>query len=368
MDKLFTPARVGAFDLSHRVVLAPLTRMRSDMPGNVPGPAMRDYYRQRATPGGLLVAEATFVSRQGNGGYASPGMEDEAQLAGWRPVVEAVHEEGARFLLQLWHVGRASHTELQPGGAQPVAPSGGESGAGVWLEHGYASASPARAIHLTEIPGIVAQYRRAAERAQRAGFDGVEVHAANGYLIDQFLQDGSNTRTDAYGGSVENRMRFLLEVVDAVAEVWSADRIGVRIAPGGGFNDMHDSNAEALFTAVARALMQRRIAYLHVVEPRVRGAGDPASQPPVASGMIKRAFGGPVIAAGAFDGSGAEAIVAAGDADLVAFGRPFIANPDLPERLRLRLPLNAYDRDTFYYGGAAGYLDYPRYAALEPVA
>ncbi len=368
MDQLFTPVRVGALDLSHRVVLAPLTRMRSEMPGNVPGPAIRDYYRQRATPGGLLIAEATFVSRQGNGGYASPGIENEAQLAGWRPVVEAVHAEGARFLLQLWHVGRASHTELQPGGAQPVAPSAGESGASVWRENGYGSASPARAISLAEIPGIVAQYRHAAERALRAGFDGVEIHAANGYLIDQFLQDNSNRRTDAYGGSMENRMRFLLEVADAVAEVWSADRIGVRIAPGGGFNDMHDSNAEALFTAVAHALRQLGIAYLHVVEPRVRSPGEPADQPPVASGVIKRAFGGAVIAAGGFDGPGAEAIVAAGDADLVAFGRHFIANPDLPERLRQRLPLNAYDRDTFYYGGMRGYLDYPRYAAMETAA
>ncbi len=368
MDKLFTPVRVGALDLSHRVVLAPLTRMRSDMPGNVPGAAMREYYRQRATPGGLLIAEATFISRQGNGGYASPGIEDEAQLAGWRPVVDAVHAQGAKFVLQLWHVGRASHTELQPGGAQPMAPSAGASAAGVWLEGGYADASPARAILTAEIPGLVAQYRRAAERAQQAGFDSVEIHAANGYLIDQFLQDGSNRRTDAYGGSVENRMRFLLEVTSAVAEIWSADRIGVRIAPGGGFNDMHDSNAEALFTAVAQALGQRGIGYLHIVEPRVRLPGGGEGQPPVASGMIKRAFGGTVIAAGGFDGPGAEAIVAAGDADLVAFGRHFIANPDLPERLRRRQTLNAYDRDTFYYGGMAGYLDDPRYAVLEHAA
>ena len=367
MGKLFTPVRVGALDLSHRVVLAPLTRMRSDMPGNVPGAAMRDYYRQRATPGGLLIAEATFISRQGNGGYASPGIEDEAQVAGWRPVVEAVHAQGARFLLQLWHVGRASHTELQPGGGQPVAPSAGESGAGVWLEHSYASASPARAIVAAEIPGIVAQYRDAAERARRAGFDGVEIHAANGYLIDQFLQDGSNRRTDGYGGSVENRMRFLLEVADAVSAVWGADRIGVRIAPGGGFNDMHDSNAKALFTAVAHALRRRGIAYVHVVEPRVRISGA-EDQPPVASGTVKRAFGGAVIAAGGFDGPGAEAVVAGGDADLVAFGRHFIANPDLPKRLRRGLPLNAYDRDTFYYGGMAGYLDDPRYATLEAAA
>ena len=367
MEKLFTPVRVGALDLQHRVVLAPLTRMRSEMPGNVPGPVMREYYRQRATPGGLLIAEATFISRQGNGGYASPGIEDEAQVAGWRPVVDAVHAEGGRFLLQLWHVGRASHTALQQGGGQPVAPSDGESGAGVWLADGYAPASPARAILATEIPGIVAQYRQASERAKRAGFDGVEIHAANGYLIDQFLQDGSNRRTDSYGGSVENRMRFLLEVVDAVAGVWDADRIGVRIAPGGGFNDMHDSDRWTMFTAVAQAVAQRQVAYLHVVEPRVRSS-EPDGQPPMAAAIMKRAFGGTVIASGGFDGPGAEAILQECGADLVAFGRHFIANSDLPARLREHHPLNAYDRDTFYYGGMAGYLDYPLLAELEVVA
>ena len=368
MDKLFTPVRVGALDLQHRVVLAPLTRMRAEMPGNVPGAAMRDYYRQRATPGGLLIAEATFVARQGNGGYASPGIEDAAQVAGWRPVVEAVHQEGARFLLQLWHVGRASHTELLPGGAQPIAPSAGESGAGSLLRGGYAPATPSRAILADEIPGIVAQYRRAGERAQEAGFDGVEVHAANGYLIDQFLQDGSNRRTDDYGGSISNRMRFLLEVVDALTGVWGAERVGVRIGPSNSFNDMHDTDPHALFTAVAAALAQRHIAYLHVIEPRVTGNNEVGDQTPLAAAAMKRAFGGPVIAAGGFDGPGAEAIVAGGGADLVAFGRHFIANPDLPERLRHHHPLNAYDRETFYYGGMAGYLDDRRYPKLEQAA
>ena len=289
-------------------------------------------------------------------------------MEGWRPVVEAVHARGARFLLQLWHVGRSSHTDLQPGGGQPVAPSAGESGAGALLKDGYAPASPPRAILATEIPEIVAQYRRAGERAQRAGFDGIEVHAANGYLIDQFLQDGSNRRTDAYGGSIENRMRFLLEVVDALTEVWGADRVGVRIGPSNSYNDMHDSDPRALFTAVARALGQRRIAYLHVIEPRVKGNSEVGNQTPRAAAMVKFAFGGPVIAGRGFDGPGAEAIIESGGADLVAFGRHFIANPDLPERLRRHLPLNAYDRSTFYYGGMAGYLDDPRYAALEPAA
>jgi N-ethylmaleimide reductase len=368
MSLLFTPVRIGALSLEHRVVLAPLTRMRAEMPGNVPGAAMAAYYGQRATPGGLLIGEATFVSRQGNGGYGSPGIEDDAQVAGWRPVVDAVHAKGARFVLQLWHVGRASHTELQPGGGQPIAPSAIESGAGALLQGGYSHASPARAILAAEIPGIVAEYRRAGERAKQAGFDGVEVHAANGYLLDQFLQDGSNRRTDDYGGSVENRARLLLEVVDALCGVWGADRVGLRIGPSNSFNDMHDSDPEALFGFVARALRERHIAYVHVIEPRVKGNAEVGDQTPLAAGMIRRIFGGPVIAAGGFDGPGAEAIVAAGDADLVAFGRHFIANSDLPERLRHHQALNAYDRATFYYGGATGYLNYPRYDALPAVA
>lgn len=361
MSKLFTPIRIGAFNLDHRVVLAPLTRMRSEMPGNVPGAAMVDHYRQRATQGGLLIAEATFVSRQGNGGYGSPGIEDDAQAAGWRAVVDAVHAKGAQIVLQLWHVGRASHTELQPDNGQPIAPSALDSGAGALLKAGYGQASPPRAIETDEIPEIVAQYRRAAERAKHAGFDGIEIHAANGYLIDQFLQDGSNHRTDAYGGSIENRARFLLEVVDAAVGVWGAERVGVRVGPSNSFNDMRDSDPKALFSYVAAALGRRRIAYLHVIEPRVKGNTEVGDQTPVAAGMLRPIFGGPVIAAGGFDGAGAEAIVAAGDADLVAFGRHFIANPDLPERLRRKLALNAYDRDTFYYGGAQGYSDYPTY-------
>jgi N-ethylmaleimide reductase len=361
MSKLFTPVCIGAFNLDHRVVLAPLTRMRSEMPGNVPGAKMVDYYRQRATQGGLLIAEATFVSRRGNGGYGSPGIEDDAQAAGWGAVVDAVHVKGAQIVLQLWHVGRASHTELQPDNGQPIAPSAIESGAGSLLQAGYGHASPPRAIETDEIPEIVAQYRRAAERAKQAGFDGIEIHAANGYLIDQFLQDGSNHRTDAYGGSIKNRARFLLEVVDATVGVWGAGRVGVRVGPSNSFNDMRDSDPKALFSYVATALGQRRIAYLHVIEPRVRGNTEVGDQTPVAAGMLRPIFGGPVIAAGGFDGAGAEEIVAAGDADLVAFGRHFIANPDLPERLRRNLVLNAYDRDSFYYGGARGYSDYPTY-------
>ena len=359
MAKLFEPIRIGAFDLTHRVVLAPLTRMRSEMPGNVPGEAMVEYYAQRATPGGLLIAEATYVARQGNGGYGSPGIETDEQAAGWRKVVDAVHAKGATILLQLWHVGRVSHTSLQPAGGQPIAPSAIDAGLGALLEDGPGAATPPREIALSEIPVIVEQYRAAAERAKAAGFDGVEIHAANGYLIDQFMQDGSNKRTDAYGGSIENRTRFLFEVVGAVTGIWGPDRVGVRIGPSNTFNEMHDSDPRALFSYVAAGLRDRGIVYLHIIEPRIKGNTEIDVLPPVAAGTLKPIFRGPVIAAGGFDQEQAIEIIENGGADLVAFGRHFIANPDLPHRLREGLPLNTHDRTTFYYGGARGYADYP---------
>ena len=367
-DQLFTPVRVGAFNLAHRVVLAPLTRMRSEMPGNVPGPAMAKYYEQRATPGGLLVGEATFVSRQGNGGYGSPGIENDEQAAGWQEVVRAVHAKGATMVLQLWHVGRVSHGSLQPDGGAPVAPSFIDAGLRVLLDGKPGSASPPRALETEEIAGVVEQYRAAAQRARDVGFDGIELHAANGYLIDQFLQDGSNKRTDRYGGSVENRARFLFAVLGAVSKVWSADRIGVRIGPSNSFNEMHDSDPEALFSYVAAGLRERKIAYLHVIEPRVKGNAVVNDHPPIAAASLRPIFGGPVIAAGGFSGKDAEAIVREGKVDLVAFGRHFIANPDLPRRLKEGLRLNPYDRDTFYYGGVTGYLDYPTSGELETIA
>ena len=360
MNKLFTPVRVGAFDLKHRVVLAPLTRMRSEMPGNVPGALMATYYAQRATPGGLMISEATFIARQGNGGYASPGIETDEQVAGWRKVVDAVHAKGATLLLQLWHVGRASHASLQPNGEAPIAPSVSDASVRALLEHGPEESTPARAIKIEEIPGIVDQYARAAEQAKAAGFDGVEIHAANGYLLDQFLQDGVNRRTDDYGGPIANRSRFLLEVVDAVTAIWGADRVGIRVGPSNTFNGMHDSNPQALFSHVAENLSTRSMAYLHVIEPRIAGNSEFGDQTPLAAAALKQVFTGSVIAAGGFDANGARNILERGGADLVAFGRSFIANPDLPERIRIELPLNAYDRPTFYYGGAGGYTDYPR--------
>ena len=367
MPSLFTPIRVGAFELSHRVVLAPLTRMRAELPGNVPGPAMVEYYEQRATPGGLLIGEATFVSRQGNGGFGSPGIENDEQAAGWREVVKAVHAKGATILLQLWHVGRVSHASLQSDGGVPVAPSMLDAGSGlrVLLEGQPGPATPPRALATGEIPTIVEQYRAAAERAKDAGFDGVEIHAANGYLIDQFLQDGSNDRTDRYGGGIENRARFLFEVVDAVTTVWPSDRVGVRVGPSNSFNEMHDGDPKALFAYVAADLRDRKIAYLHVIEPRVKGNTVVDELPPVAAANLKPIFRGPVIAAGGFDGREAEAVIRSGAVDLVAFGRHFIANPDLPRRLKEGLALNPYRRETFYYGGRNGYLDYPIFEAPE---
>lgn len=361
MSKLFSPIKIGAISLSHRVVLAPLTRMRADLPGNVPNDLMTKYYGQRASQGGLMITEATFVSQSGNGGYASPGISTDAQVAGWRKVVDAVHAKGAKILLQLWHVGRQSHVDLQPNGQAPVAPSAIQAEVRALLASGPTTGSMPRAIDLSEIPGLVDEFRKGAERAKKAAFDGVEVHSANGYLLDQFLQDNSNLRTDVYGGPVENRARFLLEVVEAVTSVWGSDRVGVRIGPSNKFGGMGDSTPTVTFPYVARALARFGLAYLHVIEPRVTGNVSDDNMPPVAAGMLRPLFGGPVVAAGGFDAAGADAVLTKGDADLVAFGRHFLANPDLPERLYRNLPLNPYDRTTFYYGGTKGYADYPAY-------
>jgi N-ethylmaleimide reductase len=331
---------------------------------------MTKYYGQRASQGGLMITEATFISPSGRGAYASPGIFTDEQVAGWRKVVDAVHAKGAKILLQLWHVGRQSHVDLQPDGQAPIAPSAIQAEVRALLESGPVMGSMPRAIELSEIPGLVDEFRRGAGRAKGAGFDGVEVHSANGYLIDQFVQDNSNRRTDAYGGSVENRARFLLEVVEAVTWVWGSDRVGIRISPNNKFGGMGDSTPDVTFPYVARALARFGLAYLHVIEPRVVGNVLDADKPPIAAGQLRPLFGGPVIAAGGFDAAGADAILTKGDADLVAFGRHFLANPDLPKRLRRDLPLNPYDRSTFYYGGTKGYADYPFYeteALSQPI-
>ena len=365
-SSLFLPLNIGPLTLKHRVVMAPLTRSRSEQPGDIPGDLMREYYTQRASDGGLIISEATTISRTARGWFGAPGLYTDQQVEGWKKIVDSVHAKGGLMFSQLWHTGRASHVEVTEG-PTPVSASVNPS---YWEEgerltstpHGWVKPSPHRALEISEIRGIVEDYRKAAERAKAAGFDGVELHGANGYLPDQFLQDGSNKRTDAYGGSIANRARFLLEVVQAIVSVWGGDRVGVRIAPSGSFNGMSDSNPNALFAYVTEQLNQFGLAYLHVVEPRVKGNIVIAEgQGPVAAEQLRKIFNGKIIAAGGFEPGTAEAIVDKGDADAVAFGRHFLSNPDLPKRIRLGLPLNEYDRNTFYTFDAKGYTDYPFY-------
>ena len=359
MSKLFSTTEVGPYRLSHRVVMAPLTRMRSD-PGDIPSALMVEYYTQRASDGGLIVSEATPVSIRGNGYAGAPGIYSDRQIAGWRRITDAVHAKGGRIFQQLWHVGRQSHVDLQPNGEAPVAPSAIAAKGYAYTKRGQAPFSMPRALELHEIPGIIEEFHAGAERALRAGFDGVEIHGANGYLPDQFLQDGTNKRTDEYGGPIENRARFLLEVTQAAISAWGADRVGVRISPSGTYGSMSDSDPPATFGYVATELDRLGIAYLHVVEPRIKGTEEIShGQAPIAAQHLRPKFSRTLIVAGGFNRDSAEAIVASGDADLVAFGRHFISNPDLPERLRRGLSLNRYDRTTFYGGDARGYVDYP---------
>ena len=367
-DTLFQPVALGALHLQHRVVMAPLTRMRSERPGDIPHALNAEYYGQRASRGGLIVTEATDISEQARGYPGAPGIYSAEQIAGWRLVTDAVHARGGLIVVQIWHTGRVSHTSMQPGRALPVSSSPRPV---TGMSHMDANLNPAtfetpRALELAEIPGIVESFAQAARNAREAGFDGIEIHSANGYLIDQFLQDNVNARTDQYGGSVANRSRFLLEIVDACAPAWSADRIGVRLSPWGKFNDMGESDPGTLFDHVGRELGTRGLSYLHVIEPRADQSSDVnAIDPdaPDAAMRVKAAFGGKVISAGGYVKDTAEAAIAEGRADAVAFGRLFIANPDLPERLRRDAPLNRYDRSTFYGGGAKGYTDYPPLAA-----
>ena len=367
MKKLFEEIKVGPYQLSHRVVMAPLTRMRSGK-GDRPNPLMTEYYAQRASAGGYIVSEATVVSATGNGYMGSPGIYDDSQIPGWKDIVDAVHGKGGLIFLQLFHAGRQSHKDLQPGHGQPVAPSETGFSGLAYTQDGWVGTSPARALSEVEIKAVVSDFQAASRRALEAGFDGVEVHGANGYLIDQFLQDGSNQRTDEYGGSIANRSRFLLDTVAAVVDVWGSQRVGVRIGPSGTFGDMHDSHPETLFVHVAQALSKFDLAYLHLIEPRVAGNDVDTSkdQSPVAARLIRKHYPGTIIAAGGFDASTADQILVEGSADLVAFGRAFISNPDLPERLRKQSPLNDYDRDTFYGGDEQGYTDYPNLGELAP--
>lgn len=352
MVDLFTPFEHDGLALPNRIVMAPMTRNRAD-DRDAPHDLQVEYYRQRATAG-LIVTEASQVSPQGKGYPRTPGTYSDPQAAGWRRVTEAVHAEGGRIYLQLWHVGRISHPSLQPAGTLPLAPSAIAPAGQAMTEIGLQPFVTPRALGTDEIAGVVAQFRHGAERAREAGFDGVEIHGANGYLIDQFLRDGTNRRTDRYGGSLDNRLRFLREVTEAVAGVWGAARVGVRLSPTNAFNDMHDSDPAATFGAAAEMLSGFGLAYLHVVED--------------ASGFdwaaLARAFGGPYMANGGYDRARADAVLADGRADLVSFGTPFIGNPDFVARLRSGAALAESDRSTFYGGDHRGYTDYPALARV----
>jgi N-ethylmaleimide reductase len=364
--KLFTPLELGPMRLKHRVVMAPLTRSRSIQPNSIPGDLMVEYYGQRASDGGFILGEATNISVTSRGWLGAPGLYSDQQVEGWKKVVDAVHAKGGHMFAQLWHTGRSSHVEMT-GGEKPVSASVDPS---YWQDpshlvstpSGWVQPSPHRALTIPEIAGIVEDYRKAAERAKAAGFEGVELHAANGYLMDQFLQDGSNKRTDEYGGSIENRSRFLFEVVAAMASVWGGDRTAVRIGPSGSWNGMSDSNPTALFDYVADGLNRFGLAYLHIIEPRVKGnIVTKEGQGPVASEQLRKIFKGKILAAGGFEPNTAEDIVEKGIADAVTFGRHFISNPDLPTRIREGLPLAPHDHNTFYTFDAHGYTDYPFY-------
>ena len=353
---LFTPFQLGPYELRNRLAMAPMTRNRAG-DGNVPTPMMAEYYAQRAGAG-LLVTEGSQVSPEGVGYPGTPGIHTDGQVAGWRAVTDAVHAGGGRIFVQLWHVGRVSHPSLQPGGQLPVAPSAvGIEGAMAWTAAGQVPYVTPRPLETDEIARVVEDFAAAARRAYAAGFDGVELHGANGYLIDQFLRDGSNRRTDRYGGTVENRARFLLEVTAAVVDVWGGERVGVRFSPLAATNGMRDSDPVKTFSFAAHALNRFRPAYLHVVEP----VGAPASGGRI-SPVLKAVFRGAFMANGGYDGPAAQAAVRSGQADLVSFGVPFLANPDLPRRIAEDAPLNEPDRASFYGGDARGYTDYP---ALE---
>jgi N-ethylmaleimide reductase len=362
MATLFDPITVGDVTLKNRVIMAPLTRMRSKQPGNIPHELNAKYYQQRASAG-LIISEATQVSQQGQGYPGTPGIHSDDQVAGWKKVTEAVHGAGGKIFLQLWHVGRISHRSHQPNGELPVAPSAIQPSGGIYSADWQPVAfETPRALETAEIAGIIADFRRGAENAKKAGFDGVEVHGANGYLLDQFLQDASNKRSDQYGGSIENRARLLLEIVDQAIAVWGAGRVGVRLSPYGTFNDMSDSDPVKLFSYVLEQLGSRGIAYAHLVEPRSSLAGGQDSvvtEAPETRTIFRKSFKGTLISAGGYVRDEALKAVESGTVDAVAFGRLFISNPDLPKRLELGSELNSYDRQSFYGGAEKGYTDYP---------
>jgi N-ethylmaleimide reductase len=353
--KLFEPLKLGPITLPNRLVMAPLTRNRAVPPGMVPSPLAADYYGQRASAG-LLITEASQVSQQGQGYQDTPGIYSREQVAGWRKVTDRVHERGGRIFIQIWHVGRVSHDSLQPGGGKPVAPSAIRANGKTFVNNTFAEISEPRALELSEIPGIIEDFKRGTENALAAGFDGVEIHGANGYLLDQFAKDGTNRRTDAYGGSIENRARLMLEVSRVVAAVAGPERTGIRISPVTPSNDVSDSSPQPLFDHIADQLNALKLTYIHVVEG---ATGGPRDNAPFDYGSLRKRFKQAYIANNGYDFELATRMLAADAADLIAFGKPFISNPDLVERLQKGAALNPPDKATFYGGGAKGYTDYP---------
>jgi N-ethylmaleimide reductase len=358
--RLLSPYRLGEFELKNRLVMSPMTRSRA-VEGNVPNPLAATYYAQRASAG-LIITEATQVSPQGVGYIRTPGIHSREQVAGWRQVADAVHRAGGKIFAQLWHVGRISHPDFH-GGELPVAPSAIAADGEVFTNRGRTKMVTPRALEAHELPGIVEQFQKGAENAKAAGFDGVELHGANGYLLDQFLRDGTNERTDAYGGSIRNRARFPLEVTEAVVGVWGADRVGYKVSPNSAFNSMSDSDPIATYSYFADELSRHGLLYLHATEG-VAGPMAPPAGTILAAPVLRKRFAGTLILNGGYDAKSGNAALARGEADLIAFGVPFLANPDLPVRFVRQASLNAPDPTTFYAGEAKGYIDYPALAEL----
>ena len=358
---MFTPVNLGSIQLKNRLVMAPLTRMRA-VAGDVPSPLAKTYYEQRASAG-LIITEATQISPLGMGYPATPGIYSPEQTVAWKEIVDAVHAKGGVIVAQLWHVGRISHSSLHPQDGVPEAPSAiaaaGQTYGADWKLHDY---EVPKAMSLDDIARLLQEFELAAHNAKSAGFDGIEIHSANGYLLDQFLQDKTNQRNDQYGGSIENRLRLLGEVIEAVSKVFPSDRVGVRLSPYGTFNDMSDSDPVALFTAAIHKLNAYGLAYVHMIEPRATsaGGGDQVNEEaPITSELFRKAYQGKFITAGGYDQAMGEKVLEEGLADAVAYGRLYISNPDLVERFEKNAPLNPYNRATFYGGAEVGYTDYP---------
>lgn len=357
LSALFQPLQLGAIAIPNRIIMAPLTRARSGV-SRIPNDLMQEYYSQRASAG-LIISEATQISEQAAGWQQTPGIYTDEQIVGWQKITEAVHQRGGKIVLQLWHTGRASHPDFQPNGDLPVSASAIAPQGEIHTPLGKKSFVTPRPLTLEEISRVVKQYATATRNAKAAGFDGVEIHAANGYLIDQFLRDGTNQRTDNYGGLIENRARFLLEITEAVVNEWSCDRVGVRLSPYVAFNDMKDSNPLATFTYVAKALNPFNLAYLHVIEalPGHFMAAEEGVERIIPH--LRQAFDGAIILNGGYGADTGAAAIQNDEVDAIAYGIPFIANPDLVERFKQNAPLNEADPDTFYSHDRKGYVDYP---------